>query len=57
MFHVTLTTFKFNRNQLETVSAFVMMSVPWSNQCAHQVISKKLLSKEFHCGKLNFLWH
>ena len=28
MFHVTWTTFKFNRNQLGTVSAFVMMSVP-----------------------------
>ena len=24
MFHVTLTTFKFNRNQLGTVSAYVM---------------------------------
>ena len=24
MFHVTWTTFKFNRNQLETVSAYVM---------------------------------
>ena len=49
MFHVTWTTFKFNRNQLGTVSAFVMISVPWSNQRAHQVISEKLLSKEFHC--------
>ena len=28
MFHVTRTTFKFNRNQLRTVSAFVMLSVP-----------------------------
>ena len=28
MFHVTWTTFKFNRNQLGTFSAFVMMSVP-----------------------------
>ena len=51
MFHVTWPTFKFNRNQLGTVSAFVMISVPWSNQRAHQVISEKLLSKElFHCG-------
>ena len=49
MFHVTWTTFKFNRNQLGTVSAFVMASVPWSNQRAHQVIGEKLLSKEFHC--------
>ena len=48
MFHVTWTTFKFNRNQLGTVSAFVMISVPGRNQCAHQVISEKLLSKEFH---------
>ena len=31
MFHVTWTTFKFNRNELGTVSAFVMISVPWSN--------------------------
>ena len=49
MFHVTWTTFKFNRNQLGTVSAFVMISVPWSNQRAHQDICEKLLSKEFHC--------
>ena len=28
MFHVTRTTFKFNRNQLGMVSAFVMISVP-----------------------------
>ena len=48
MFHVTWTTFKFNRNQLGTVSALVMISVPWSNQRAHQVISEKILSKEFH---------
>ena len=48
MFHVTWTTFKFNRKQLGTVSAYVMSSVPWSNQRAHSVISKKLLSKEFH---------
>ena len=47
MFHVTWTTFKFNRNQLGTVSAFVMISVPWSNQRVHQVISEKLLTKEF----------
>ena len=49
MFHVTWTTFKFSRNQLGTVSAFVMISMPWSNQRAHQVINEKLLSKEFHC--------
>ena len=49
MFHVTWITFKFNRNQLRTVSVFVMISVPCSNQRAHQVISEKLLSKEFHC--------
>ena len=24
--------------------------MPWSNQRAHQAISEKLLSKEFHCG-------
>ena len=47
MLHVTWTTFKFNRNQLGTVSTFVMISVPWSNQSAHQVISEKLLTKEF----------
>ena len=35
MFHVTWNTFKFNRNQLGTVSAYVMSSVPWSNQRAH----------------------
>ena len=28
MFHVTWTTFKFNRNQLGTVSVYVMSSVP-----------------------------
>ena len=50
VFHVTWTTFNFNRNQLGTVSAYVMISVAWSNQRAHQVISEKLLSKEFHCG-------
>ena len=49
MFHVTWTTFKFNSNQLGTVSAYVMISVPWSNQRAHQVISEKLLSKKFYC--------
>ena len=35
MFHVTWTTFKFNRNQLGTVSAYVMISMPLSNQRAH----------------------
>ena len=45
MFHVTWTTFKFNRNQLGMVSVFVMISVPWSNQRAHQIISEQLLSK------------
>ena len=49
MFHVTWTTFKFNRNQLGTVSAFVMISAPCSNQRAHRVINEKLLYKEFHC--------
>ena len=44
MFHVTSTTFKFNRNQLGTVSAFVMISVPWSNQRAHQVTSENKLN-------------
>ena len=50
MFHVTWTTFKFNRNQLGTVSAYVMISVPWSNQRAYEGIRKKLLSKEFQYG-------
>ena len=50
MFQVTWTTFKFNRDQLRTVSAFVMISVPWSNQRAHQVISEKLLYKKFPLG-------
>ena len=50
MFHVTWSTFKFNRNQPRTVSAFVMISMPGSNQRAHQVISEKLLFNEFHCG-------
>ena len=49
MFHVTWTTFKFNGNQLGTASVYVVISVPWSNQRAHWVISGKLLSKEFHC--------
>ena len=31
MFHVTWTTFKFNRSQLGTVSAYVMSSVPLSH--------------------------
>ena len=53
MFHVTWITFIFNRNQLGTVSAFFMSSVPWSNQRAHQVISENLLSKEFHCMTAN----
>ena len=35
MFHVTYTTFKFNRNKLGTVSAYVMSSVLWSNQRVH----------------------
>ena len=49
MFHVTWTTFKFNRNQLGMVSAYVISSVPSSNQRAHKVISEKLLYKELHC--------
>ena len=49
MFNITWTTFKFKTNQLGTVSAFVVISVPWSNQPAHQVISEKLLSNEIHC--------
>ena len=43
MFHITWATFKVNRNQLGTVSVFVMISVPWRNQCAHKVISEKLV--------------
>ena len=42
MFHVIWTTFKFSKNQLGTVSAFVMISVPWSNQRAHQLRIKSL---------------
>ena len=34
MFHVTWTTFKFNKDELGTVSAYVMSSVPWSKQSA-----------------------
>ena len=49
MFHVTWTTFKFNKNQLGTVSAFDMISMLSNNQRAYQVISEKLLSKELHC--------
>ena len=49
MFHITWTTFKFNRDQLGTVLAFVMIFVSSSDQRAHQVISDKLLSKELHC--------
>ena len=49
MFHITWTTYKFNRNQLGMVSVFVMISVPQSNQRVHQVTGEKLLSKEFHC--------
>ena len=30
-----LDTFKFDTNQLGTVSAYVMSAVPWSNQRAH----------------------
>ena len=30
------------------VSAYVMSSMPWSNQRAHQVINEKLLYKEVH---------
>ena len=48
LMQLRLATFKFNTNQHWTVSAFVMISVIWSNQRAHQVISEKLLSKEFH---------
>ena len=49
MFHLPWSIFKFNTNKLGTISAFLMISVRWSNQRAHQVISEKLLSKEFHC--------
>ena len=48
MFLLTWITFRLSRNQLETVSAYVMISKPWSNLYAHQVISEKLLSKEFY---------
>ena len=43
MFHVTWITLKFNRSQLGTVSAFVMISVPWSNQCAIKSSAKNTL--------------
>ena len=46
MFYITWTTFKFNRNKLGTVSAYVLSSVSWNNQ----VISEKSLSKEFLCS-------
>ena len=35
------------------VSAYVIISVPWSNRCADQVINEKLLSKEFHRGTMD----
>ena len=35
MFHITWITFRFSRNQLGMVSAYVMSSKPWSNLCAH----------------------
>ena len=47
MFHVTCTTFKFNKNQLGTVSANVMISVPWSNQRAQSYWKKNYSPKNF----------
>ena len=41
---------KFNRNQLGTVSAYVMISVPWSNHRAHLVISENYSAKNFTVG-------
>ena len=35
MFHVSWVTLKFNRNIPAMVSAYVMISMPWSNQPAH----------------------
>ena len=45
MFHVTWTTFKFNRNQLGTVSAYVMIYVPSSNQRAIKSLEKVILQR------------
>ena len=50
MFHVTWTTFKFNRNQLGTVSAFVMIFVPLSNQRVHHSSAKNYSPKNFTVG-------
>ena len=50
MFHITWTTFKFNKNQLGTVSMFVMISVLWIIiNVLIKSLTKNLLSKEFHC--------
>ena len=48
MFYLTWTTFKFERNQLGTVSAYVMSSVPWIN------VSIKSLAKNYSLK--NSLW-
>ena len=50
-FNVTWTTFKFNRNRLGTVSAYVMSSVPWSNKRAIISLEKNYSPKNFTAGQ------
>ena len=50
MFQATWTTFKFKRNQLGMVSAFVIISVAWSNQRAHKSLAKNYSLKNFTVG-------
>ena len=40
IFHLSWIIFNFNINQLGTVSALVIISVPWSNEHVHEVITK-----------------
>ena len=50
MFHVTWTTFKFNRNQLRTVLSFVMISVPWNNNVPIKSLAKNYSPENFTAG-------
>ena len=46
MFGVTWATLKFNRNhELGTVSVYIMITMPWSNQCTHYAWRKITLQR------------
>ena len=46
-----LASFNFSRKQLGTVSAWIIIFMPYSNERAHEVINKNLFPRNFKVSK------